>query len=152
MITQVELKEFLHYEPTTGIFTWLVSPTYSRVKVGDTAGTLQSTGYNYIQIKGRAYKVHRLAWFYVYGVWPKNQIDHINHVRDDNRIDNLREATNMQNRCNTSNNTSGIAGVSWRAQIQVAGKNKHLGYFASLEDAAEARRAAETQYFGVNAL
>jgi hypothetical protein len=158
MINQVELKELLHYDPATGIFTWLVAPAKS-VKVGDVAGHLQSNGYRKIKIKGRLYLAHRLAWFYVHGQWPANQIDHRNHVRDANWIDNLREATTMQNGCNMRTNTSGVAGVAWhkakskwQAQTKVAGKSKHLGYFANIDDAAEARRVAELKYFGVNAL
>jgi hypothetical protein len=158
MLTQAELKELLHYDPATGVFTWLVSPVNS-IKVGSIAGTLNHTGYRHIQIKGETYQAHRLAWLYIHSVWPKDQIDHRNHVHDANWIDNLREATAMQNRCNTSNNTSGVPGVcwykrdkKWLAQIMVAGKNKNLGLFVNIEDAAEARRVAELKYFGVNAL
>jgi hypothetical protein len=100
-----------------------------------------------------------LAWLYVQGVWPDAEIDHVNRIRDDNRIDNLRDVTRLQNCCNRNDNTSSVAGVhwfkqdkKWRAQIWVVSKIKHLGYFANIEDAAEARRAAELKYFGVKAL
>jgi hypothetical protein len=158
MLTQAEIKELLRYDPTRGVFTWLVAAG-KRVKAGSVAGTLLSDGYCRIQIKGKRYKAHRLAWLYVHGQWPSNQIDHRNRIRDDNRIGNLREATTMQNAMNRSTNTSGVPGVSWyrgmckwQAQIWVGQKPKHLGYFANIEDAAEARRMAELKYFGVNAL
>jgi HNH endonuclease len=158
MLTQAELKELLHYDPATGVFTWLVAAAKS-IKVCSIAGNLKSSGYNHIQIKGKGYLAHRLAWLYVKGCWPEAEIDHLNRIRNDNRIDNLRDVTHMQNRCNTSNNVSGVPGVAWhklgkkwQVQIRVAGKSKSLGYFTNIEDAAAARREAELKYYGVNAL
>jgi len=97
-----------------------------------------------------------LAWLYVYGTMPKEQIDHINHVRDDNRIINLREVThseNHKNRTKQSNNTSGVTGVHWleekeRWQAYIKGDDKkiHLGTFKNKNDAISARKEAEIKY------
>ena len=92
MITQEELKELLDYNPETGLFTWNV---YNNIKNKTTAGTFND-GYIQIKIKQKIYQAHRLAWLYVYGEWPKGQIDHINGIRDDNRIENLRDVTNRE--------------------------------------------------------
>lgn len=138
VITQQRLREVLDYDPETGEFRWLVA-TGRRVNVGDLAGT-DSYGRRFIRIDKRRYRAHRLAWLYVHGRWPANEIDHINGVADDNRIANLREATRSQNcenrRKPKRNSTSGFLGV-WthkatgklRAQIVHNGKNYHLGLF-----------------------
>ena len=155
MITQSELKKILHYNPLTGVFTWLV-PLSNQVKVGDVAGTLDNKGYRRIGF-GRAYKrAHRLAWFYTHGEWPFDQIDHINRDRDDNRISNLRPANNQQNCRNRSPsmNKFGVVGLSWCdrsdrfcSRITIDRKTKHLGYFIDLFDAICARKSAENKYF-----
>ena len=98
---------------------------------------------------------HRLAWLYHYGQWPNGDLDHINEVKDDNRISNLREATraqNMQNVRRHKHNTSGYKGVSWmpdrhkwRAYIFVNYKQQHIGLYNSPEEARDARRSAETR-------
>lgn len=154
MITQSELKELLDYNPETGVFTWKVSNS-NRVKAGASANCKKG-GYIIIMVKSKAYRAHRLAWLYMYGVWPENQIDHINHNGLDNRIFNLRETTQQENCKNTSiskNNTSGYTGVSlfkdrnkWQAYIMVDRKKIHLGYFEKKDDAALARKAAEIKY------
>ena len=105
------------------------------------------TGYREIQIEGRRYLAHHLAFFWVWGIWP-NQIDHKNQARDDNRIENLRVATDSQNMANKTKdrrNKSGYKGVhfhasrrKWRAEICVAGHRRHIGYF---KDAALAKAA-----------
>ena len=156
-LTAEKLRMLLHYEPATGIFTRKVR-TSTRVKVGDVAGCLNSgDGYLQIRLQSQRYKSHRLAWLYVYGVWPEDQIDHINRIRTDNRISNLREVShkqNHQNRSKSSHNTSGHSGVSWykqksrwRAQITHNQKDIHLGLFTNLEDAIAARKAAEKLYW-----
>lgn len=153
-LTQEHLKEVLEYDPETGIFRWKVS--HSRVRAGAIAGTLNPRGYIQIMVDGRCYQAHRLGWFYVHGNMPPNEIDHINHIRDDNRLCNLRLATHTENQRNLSiqrNNSSGFAGVSWnksskkwKAQIQINGKQQHIGYFDKIEDAAMARKAASERY------
>jgi len=153
LLTQAELKELLHYNPDTGALTWLKSGK-GRKANGETKGL--NNGYFTIRIKGRQYKSHRLAWLYVYGVWPKDQVDHINHITTDNRIANLREVTNQENHRNASlskNNTSGVTGVYWHKQIKkwlasihVDYKKTHLGCFDKFEDAIAARKKAENKY------
>ena len=154
--TAERLRELLHYEPETGIFTRKVS-TARRVKVGDVAGSLGGRGYLLIQLQSRKYQAHRLAWLHTYGVWPKGQIDHINRIRADNRISNLRDVSHKQNGQNASkpsNNTSGHPGVSWhkqsskwQAKITHNQKPIYLGLFESLEEAVAARKAAEKIYW-----
>jgi len=155
ILTQKQLKEILRYDPDTGIFTWLVR-TANCVKIGEAAGGLNPAGYSGIRLKGRDYLAHRLAWLYMTDEWPKDQIDHINHIKDDNRIENLREVTHKENGRNRSmqkNNVSGCCGVcwykpynKWAAQIKVNGKQINLGCFDDLNNAIAARKAAEIKY------
>ena len=153
-LTQERLQELLSYDPETGIFTNLKSR--GRVKIGAVAGSKNPNGYIYIAIDSKKYRAHRLAWLYVHGNFPANQIDHINEVKDDNRIVNLRLATNLENHQNQSsprtNNTSGYLGViwdkfsgKWRARIKVNGKQKHLGCFDTGEEASEAYVTAKRE-------
>ncbi len=154
MLTQKRLKEVLKYDPRTGVFT------NRRSRIGVTAykvaGSIKKDGYVCIMIDKKAYTAHRLAWFYMTGEWPKNQIDHINHVRSDNRFSNLREATNEENSRNLklfSNNRSGFSGVSWNkrhkkwySKITINKKEKFLGSFDKKEDAIKARIEANKKY------
>jgi hypothetical protein len=155
-ITQSRLKELLHYDQETGIFTW-IAVTSTRIFVGDVAGSLdKSDGYVRISIDRKSYKAHRLAWLYVHDEFPPNEIDHINRVTSDNRICNLRSATRSENMHNTSigiNNTSGHVGVSWHKQskkwmahIRVNCKKIHLGRFDDINEATAARIAAKQKY------
>lgn len=155
MITQKELKKFLSYDRKTGIFVWKIA-TASRVKIGDIAGSIYKNGYIHILINGKRYKAHRLAWLYVTGEYPKNQIDHKNHNRADNRIKNLRDIThqeNCKNKTMTDKNTSGVVGVSWcktisrwRATISIEDVKKSLGTYVNFSDAVDARKNAEVLY------
>ncbi len=161
MITQERLKELMDYDPLTGVFVRKTAPG-RRVKVGDVAGCDDGYGYLCIWIDGKKYKSHRLAWLYVYGEFPPDSIDHINGVRYDNRIENLRAVTNQENTRNinkSANNTSGYLGVrwykrdkKWAAQIKnktgSVSKHIHLGYFNNIEDAIEARKQGELKYWG----
>lgn len=137
----------LSYDPNTGVFTW--AQPRPKVNVGQTAGGLhRSSGYITVEINGKSYPAHRLAWFYMTGSMPVNQIDHINRVKTDNRFSNLREATNGQNRANTrSSSKHGLKGVSykkwlkekpWEARITFEKKVRSLGCFATKEEAHEA--------------
>lgn len=149
-ITADELRAILHYDPLTGVFTRIRSAHPHRV--GAVVGSV-SRGYILIGLLGKLYKAHRLAWLYVYGTWPKDQIDHINRNRSDNRIANLRDVTNQQNMCNVgvkADNTSGHSGISWdrrrsrfRVRITRNYKAAHLGYFKSFDEAVAARLKAE---------
>jgi len=155
MITQLELKKELHYNSKTGVFTRLVNINCG-TKIGDIAGHLNARGYIEISVKGKSYRAHRLAWFYVYGVWPKDHLDHINHDFSHNPIDNLREANaqeNGRNRSLNKNNLSGIPGVLWMkrdnkwwSRIVVSGKTLHLGSFDDFFKACCTRKSAENKY------
>jgi len=150
-LTQDRLKELLDYDPETGEFVWKISKR--GIRAGSVAGTLKPIGYICIRVDGKLYRAHRLAWLYTYGYFPENQIDHLNGIRDDNRITNLREVSqfcNMQNQKTRSDNTSGFPGVCWRkqrrkwkAQIQIQGKRYGLGYYDTALDAALARYIEE---------
>jgi hypothetical protein len=158
-VTQDELKQILFYCAITGHFTWLVS-TARRIKIGDRAGTPNEKGYIIIQINGKLYRAHRLAWLYVHGYLPTKQIDHKNGIKDDNRIDNLREATNSENHQNKGkrkDNTSGFTGVTfhkptgkWLAQIGIGGKKHFLGLFNTREEARDAYLKAKSELHTFN--
>lgn len=123
MITQNTLKELFDYNPDTGLFTWKVAKA-RRIKAGDVAGNLNNTGYIHIRVDGKNYQAHRLAWLYTHGKFPDNCIDHINGIKDDNRISNLRDVTTQENNStllakkNTSDavplGKTGVRGVSVR--------------------------------------
>jgi hypothetical protein len=147
MTPQVQLsrlKERLTYDPITGILRWLPSKSI--------AGYVGSNGYSYIRLDGRNLLAHRVAWVLTYGEWP-TEIDHINRIKSDNRLVNLREVSSTENKHNMgmlSTNRSGIKGVHWykrhgmwRAQISIAGKTKHLGYFDSISEAAKVYEAVK---------
>lgn len=147
MLSQAELQSLLRYEPHTGQFIRLVR-TAPSVRVGDVAGGLDAHGYVVIRLHGRSYKAHRLVWLYVHGRLPKHDIDHINGVRTDNRIANLREATRAQNSRNAGvrrDSRSGIKGVywckaanKWAAHCRMNGALQHLGVYQSREEAKTA--------------
>ncbi len=156
-LTQARLKELLSFNEATGEFKWIRSNT-NCVPAGSRAGSRMSTGYMHIQIDGRFYPSHRLAWLYVHGSFPKKWIDHINGVRDDNRLENLREATPAQNQKNrklNSNSSSGFKGVSfrkdmnkWMAYTSLAGKRVLFGYFETAEEASQAYQREIHKYHG----
>ena len=144
-LTHARLKELLHYNPDTGVFTWLVYRA-PLARAGDIAGTHDSHGHRQIRVQRKLYGAHRLAWFYAQGEWPKFDIDHMNRIKDDNRIANLRDVSttlNCQNAVEArSNSKSKLLGVhrtrySFIAQIAVNGKKQHLGSFKTA-DAAHA--------------
>jgi hypothetical protein len=137
MITNNQLKELLDYNPQTGIFTWNLANS-NRIKIGDIAGTLNANGYTYITINKKLYLAHRLAWLYIYDELPKNQIDHINGIKDDNRIENLRDVTHRQNNGNKKIHINGgrLVGATynkirkkWQARIKFKQIVKHIGYY-----------------------
>lgn len=157
MITQEILKSQLSYDKDTGIFTRLHG---RRLNEQNLVGSVQTHGYRAISVCGKLYRAHRLAWLYVHGEFPKNQIDHINGNRDDNRIDNLRVVTAKENACNKRNpqGSNPYLGVTkkkrrdkykWCARIMINQKPKHLGYFDSAEDAKNAYLLAKSQYHNV---
>jgi HNH endonuclease len=159
-LTQKQLKDFLLYDLDTGVFTWIKAPGYRNTRiglVGKAAGRLHHDGYIGIVFKGRWYGAHRLAWFYAYGVWPQDQLDHINGIRSDNRLCNLREANaneQMQNRKRSTRKKDGLPlGVfaqsrvpdRFQAVIQVNGRRNYLGTFCSVEEASAAYATAKAE-------
>jgi len=151
MITQEELKELLHYNPKTGIFTWKISKTgITRLSV---AGTINGRGYRQIKVNGTTYLSHRLAWVYMYGSFPLFDIDHINGDPLDNTASNLRDVQKVDNSRNQKRhkqNTSGCTGVSfccrrmkWRAYIGENNSTITLGRFNDWFEAVCARKSAE---------
>lgn len=152
-ITQDRLREMLHYNPETGVFTNKVRRANRHA--GEAAGCVNAIGYVKIALDGKQYLGHRLAWLYVYGEMPE-QIDHINCDRADNRIANLRpsdQSTNKQNlRKAHSDSTTKVLGAHsygarnrYRARICVNGKTRHLGCFSTLEEANAAYVAAKAE-------
>jgi len=147
MLTQYELKEILHYNTETGIFTWK-KKLGNRIKVDKQAGRTLANGYVNIGIYGKRYYAHRLAWLYTTGDNPKYNIDHIDGNPSNNAFNNLRDVSqsvNIQNQISYHvNNKSGFLGVSlskknkkWMAQITLNRKVFFLGYFDNAEEAHE---------------
>ena len=145
------LRSLYAYDPDTGLFNYRVATKMK--KVGDPAGYVANHGYVVLLVGKKIYLAHRLAWLYIHGRWPDKNLDHINKDLVDNRMANLRECLqveNMQNKRQYRNNSSGCTGVvwnkksrRWQAQIQVRGKNVHLGFFVLKDDAIKARKEAE---------
>lgn len=170
-ITADYLRERLRYDAGTGKLFWReAGPQHFKIArihlawnkrfAGKEAGAELNNGYLYLNLKKQVMLVHRVIWMMVYGYWPE-QVDHINHIRTDNRLSNLREVTHVGNAQNISlpaDNTSGRIGVYWFAQrnvwyarIKAHGKNHHLGFFKDKGDAIAAREAAELRFgFHVN--
>lgn len=166
-MTRDQILEILSYDPDTGVFTWKARTAECFVNegsckawnsryAGKEAGGIDRKGYRVLHIGSDLYKAHRLAWKCHFGVEP-DQIDHVNGIKDDNSIANLRDVSNAENCRNTAiprNNSSGAIGVSkyefkgkllWLARIRVNDKLKHLGYFDNFDDAVTARKLAESQ-------
>ena len=141
------------YDPDTGDLYWRVRKIGRQIK--KPVGAINSIGYRTLCINYKRYYTHRIIWLMLYGVWPE-QIDHINHVRHDNRIENLREVTRGVQQKNVSmhrTNKSGVTGVSWdaknqnwRADIGVNYRQINLGRYTDFFDAVCARKAAEHKY------
>lgn len=151
-LTQSRLKELLHYDPSTGIFTYKV--TRARMVVGAIAGAMDN-GYIRIKIDHKSYRAHRLAFLYILGDFPV-AVDHKNQDRSDNRFENLRPANNSINAKNytkRADNRSGMTGVhfdnptqKWRAQIMVNNKKIYLGGYDTKHEAINAREVANIKY------
>lgn len=150
MLTFSRLINTLHYDPDLGKFR--------RRDTGKITGTPMETEYEIISIDGRRYLAHRLAFFYVNGRWPKEEIDHINGIRGDNRIYNLREASrkeNARNRKRRHDSACKYKGTcfnkkirKYHASIMIGGKQRHLGVFVDEVDAAKAYDAAAKKAYG----
>lgn len=155
LVTQARLKELYHYNEGTGEFTRLFSRCNAN-KAGILVSKKTEAGYFRLWIDGRLYMRHRLAWLYVYGEFPAGQIDHINGIRDDNRIANLRDATPAINAQNTRgprrDSSTGLRGVVWSkrerkylAHIYVNKRSRYLGRFETAESAYAAYLTAKRE-------
>lgn len=154
MITQEVLKKLFLLDSENGNLVWLKNQ--GKALTGNIAGKIRRDGYIYIGVHGKRYMAHRLIWLYVHGEMPTHEIDHVNGVRVDNTLSNLREATpsqNQHNKCTYLNNTSGFKGVvkiktsgKWNAQIQVKGRPRiHIGSFNTPKEASVAYKKAAAE-------
>lgn len=153
-MTLERARELFIYEPETGRLLWRNS-NKKRARAGAEAGALHHTGYRHVFFEGHSYYSHRLIWLLERGSWPDQQIDHIDGDPSNNRIGNLRAASNRENARNQkirSTNKSGTMGVywdkrsgKWCAQISIVGARRHLGHFADLSEAVAARKLAEAE-------
>ena len=140
MLTAEIARQFLSYDPQSGSLTWLVSR--GTVKAGTIVCKISNRGYITVKLLGKTYQAHRIAWLITHGEWPIT-IDHINRQKTDNRLVNLRNATQQQNMCNVPRkrtNTSGVRGVSWQSQsgkwqveVKSDGKRYYLGSYRDIE-------------------
>ena len=136
MLTAEKLKDILDYDPITGILTWKTTNS-RKMKIGSIAGCLKSKGYIDIRINGKNYLAHRLAWLHFYGVWPKDQLNHKNTIKNDNSINNLEEVTHRQNSQRKKIHLEGkLVGVTWhkhskkwQSRISLNNKDCTLGYY-----------------------
>lgn len=145
-----DLISNLKYDPVTGDIHWV-----GRMN-NKLAGSHNWAGYRRVRINGCECMSHRIAWAMHYGEWPKGDIDHINGIKDDNRIENLRDVSrslNTRNRHKHPNNTSGVCGVSyakdrdrWLAKISYGGRQVLLGSFKDKDEAVKVRLDAEAKY------
>lgn len=147
-LTHKELKELLHYDPETGVFTWLKFRGRTAKKGWRAGSRVARQYYRVIVIKQKHYPEHRLAWFYIHGEWPKGDIDHINGLPYDNRICNIRDVTTQENCQNQrrvrSDNRSGLMGVTscptgkYAAYVTVRGNRIYLGRYDTAQEAHKA--------------
>ena len=148
-LTHELLTSYLKYNETKGEFTWIKRPN-KNIHLHTRAGTKNSAGYRVISLFGKRYPEHRLAWFYVHGEMPKQEIDHINQIRDDNRISNLRQVTGSENQRNKTRKDSRVVeiGIWWCrrrkryiAEISLNGKKVYQKSFTDIDEAISARKA-----------
>ena len=163
-LTVERIREILDYDPKTGFLTWRLRigdtkgiEIFNRLYAGKRAGSLQKNGYRLLSIDNRNHWEHRVIWAHVHGEFPRHEVDHESGAADHNSVSNFRAAThaeNMQNMKMPRTNTSGFLGVSklrnkWRAQININGRNTHIGCFITKQEAHEAylkKRAAHFSF------
>jgi len=150
------ISTLLRYDPDTGDLYWRVTKS-PKAAAGQKAGSVNQHGHVNLQIDKKMYAAHQIVFLLHHGYIPK-EIDHINRVKTDNRIENLRPCTSTQNKGNIGllrTNSTGIRGVSrnsrsgkYHAQIKINGKQTYLGRFDTLEEAEVMYRGAARLYFG----
>lgn len=161
------LQELFDADIEAGTLTWRRRPrahfqtdnahgTWNTRYAGKIAGAEHIMGYLRVTVDNRSWLLHRIIWFMACGAWPPHEIDHLNGIKTDNRITNLRSVDHINNSRNCrrrSDNTSGATGISWferdktwMARIAVNGRDIFLGYFSSFESAQTARWRAEKKY------
>lgn len=147
-ITQTKLKEYLNYNPITGNLTWRKRPS-KNIHLHTRAGTLDKNGYRYISLLGKRYPEHRLIWCLVHGQFPDGDIDHINQIRDDNRLENLRVVSKAENARNRTRKDSKLdeVGIWWCrtrkryvAEITKNGKKVYQKSFKDIDEAIKQRK------------
>lgn len=167
MIDPEILRQLLAYDPVTGVLVWLhrdasffakksAYKMWNKRYAGCEAFQTASYGYLHGHIFQKHYFAHRVAWALHYGEWPEDQIDHVNGIRSDNRIENLRSVSQSDNQKNAKlrhDNKSGIPGVDWKTSCSLwrvrasIGKRRILvGYYKNLSDAKVARLEAEKNF------
>jgi hypothetical protein len=140
----MNINEYLQYNPETGVIIWIKNKGPKKV-IGKNAGGIKPDGYVHIKFNNKTYKAHRVAWYLHYGVWPTNHIDHINGIKNDNRINNLRDVTNQQNLLNQKRHREKTVkyyyfykkGQKWKVQTQINNKRTYFGYFETEEKALQ---------------
>lgn len=159
-VTFEDFAHLLRYDAEAGQFYWRDVPGIRRGtrRPHERAGTVTALGYRAIKVNGKSFSEHRLAWLLTHGEWPTLDIDHIDGNSVNNRLANLRLATDSQNLANAktpSNNTSGFRGVSrhtttgrWVAHVRVNRRLIHLGLFDTPAEAGAVAQAARVRYFG----
>ena len=171
-ITPEYLRQIIDYDPETGEMTWLprtaemfggcapeqCADWFNKNMAGKIAGGVGPRGYRMLEISGKNFRAARVAWAIAHGRWPSDQIDHINCIRSDDRLSNLREATAHQNARNKSasvRNATGVKGVHFErsknkfmAQVRANGEYVFRRRFKTLEEAAAAYAEAARQYHG----
>ena len=167
------LRQLLNYDPETGALTWKprgenffkqgrysaarVAASWNKKHAGKPAFTAHNAyGYLFGRIFGVNHQAHRVAWAIFHGEWPREEIDHENHVRDDNRLINLRPVSKHQNCKNISlrsDNSTGANGVylnrrsgRYYAQVKVPGRTMSLGTYRTIQEARAARSAADCAF------
>ena len=155
-LSQEKLKSIFEYDPVTGVMRWKESR--SNMIKNSIAGSIHSSGYKVVTIESGSYKMHRIIWIMLFDNIPNGfYIDHINGNKIDNRLENLRLATNSQNQQNRpapKNSSSGYRGVTWHKQMQQwmarighHGQRTTIGFFNTAEDAYEAYKKEAVKLF-----